>query len=98
MLCQLSYAARSVRVCDILELHESSSLDINVISIIMAFFVLVLCTPEGEYDICDVTLSVYSIHTYGKLEEYAKPLWPRPGIIFKLARCGYTRRVTSQIS
>jgi hypothetical protein len=33
---------------------------------------------SGEYDVCDVTLSVYN------------------RIFFKLARCGYTLRVTSQ--
>ena len=25
----------------------------------MIFSVLVLCTPEGEYDVCGVTLSIY---------------------------------------
>ena len=31
MLCQLSYAVRSVRVCDISERTDSSSFDINAI-------------------------------------------------------------------
>jgi hypothetical protein len=44
---------------------------------------------------CDVTLSVYP-HAPGKLEKYAWPPWP--GIFFKLARCGYTLRGTSQAS
>jgi hypothetical protein len=35
------------------------------------------------------------ISTPGKLEKYACPPWP--GIFFKLARCGYTLRVTSQM-
>jgi hypothetical protein len=43
------------------------------------FFVCVGAMYSGEYDVYDVTLSVY-------------PPWP--GIFFKLARCGYTLRVT----
>jgi hypothetical protein len=31
-----------------------------------------------------------------KVEKYSWPPWP--GIFFKLARCGYTLRVTSQAS
>ena len=41
MLCQLSYAVWSVRVCDISEQN------------------LVGVMYSGEYDACDVTLSVY---------------------------------------
>ena len=56
MLCQLSYAVRSVRVCDISELSlvpstsmQSSNHDIFCVGVVYS----------GEYDICDVTLSVY---------------------------------------
>jgi hypothetical protein len=54
---------------------------------------------SGEYDACDVTLSVYPqcysecISTYVTLSVY-----PWSGIFFKPARCGYTLRVTSQAS
>ena len=55
MLCQLSYAVRSVRVCDISELSlvpsismQSSNHDIFCVGVVYS----------GEYDICDVTLSV----------------------------------------
>ena len=60
MLCQLSYAIRSVRVCDISELSLVPSIPIP--SSNMIFSVLVLCT-QGEYDACDVTLSVYPHRT-----------------------------------
>ena len=56
MLCQLSYAVRSVRVCDISELNlvpsismQSSNHDFFCVGVIYS----------GEYDVCDVTLSVY---------------------------------------
>ena len=42
MLCQLSYAVRSVRVCDISELNLVPSIQCNLV--IMIFSVLVLCT------------------------------------------------------
>ena len=78
---------------------------------------------SGEYDACDVTLSVYphraslkNMPGHGGNRTY--DLWntspmlcqrsyavrsvvrfpPWPGIFFKLARCGYTLRVTSQAS
>jgi hypothetical protein len=60
---------------------------------------------SGEYDVCDVTLSVYPHRAilkkyHGGNRTYdlwnASPPWP--GIFFKLARCGYTLRVTSQTS
>ena len=60
MLCQLSYAVRSVRVCDISELSLVPSIPIP--SSNMIFSVLVLCT-QSEYDACDVTLSVYPHRT-----------------------------------
>jgi hypothetical protein len=56
------------------------------------FFVLVLCTQVNMMFV--MLLWVY-ISTPGKLEKYACPPWP--GIFFKLARCGYTLRVTSQM-
>ena len=49
---------------------------------------------SGEYDACDVNLSVYPHRASSKLEKYAWPRWAR--IFFKLAWCGYTLRVTSQ--
>ena len=56
---------------------------------------------SGEYDACDVTLSVYPHRASlknmpDKLEKYPLPPWS--GIFIKLARCGYTLRVTSQAS
>ena len=66
---------------------------------------------SGEYDACDVTLSVYphraslkNMPDHGGNRTY--DLWntspmlcqPWSGIFFKLARCGYTLRVTSQAS
>jgi hypothetical protein len=49
---------KSVRVGDISELHESSSFDISVFQDMM-FFVCVGVMYSGEYDVCDVTLSVH---------------------------------------
>jgi hypothetical protein len=60
-----------------------------------------------KYDACDVTLSVYphraslkNMPDHGGIRTY--DLWntipPWSGIFFKLARCGYTLRVTSQAS
>jgi hypothetical protein len=46
---------------------------------------------SGEYDACDVTLSVYPHRASVRF-----PPWS--GIFFKLAQCGYTLRVTSQAS
>jgi hypothetical protein len=46
------------------------------------------------YDACDVTLSVYPHRA--SLNWASFPPWS--GIFFKLARCGYTLRVTSQAS
>ena len=77
---------------------------------------------SGEYDACDVTLSVYPHRTSLKnmpehggnrtydlwntspmLCQLSYAVWsvrfpPWSGIFFKLARCGYTLRVTSQAS
>ena len=61
---------------------------------------------SGEYDACDVTLSVYPHRASLKnmpdhggkicLTTLVRfPSWS--GIFFKLARCGYTLRVTSQV-
>ena len=57
MFCQLSYAVRSVRVCDISEQNLVPSIPMQ--SSNMIFFVCVGVVCSGEYDICDVTLSVY---------------------------------------
>jgi hypothetical protein len=46
----------------------------------------------GEYDACDVTLSVYPHRAS------LKNMPGHGGIFFKLARCEYTLRVTSQAS
>ena len=56
---------------------------------------------SGEYDACDVTLSAYqsvwqSIGLVFQRSYVRFPPWS--GIFFKLARCGYTLRVTSQAS
>ena len=77
MLCQLSYAVRSVRVSDISEQ--------NVVPSIPIFSVLVLCTQvSGEYNVRDVTLSVYwvsipkvvgSIPTVAGHIFQARPVW-----------------------
>ena len=61
MLCQLSYAVWSVRVCDISEQN---------------------LVPSWSVRVCDIS------------EQNLVP----SGIFFKLARCGYTLRVTSQAS
>ena len=50
---------------------------------------------SGEYDVCDVTLSVYPHRASLKKGRRLDSL-PWPGIFFKLARCVYTLRVTSQ--
>jgi hypothetical protein len=67
------------------------------------YFFCVGVVYSGEYDVCDVTLSVYphraslkNMPGHGpvnKAQDFAPP-WP--GIFFKLARCGYTLRVRSQ--
>ena len=74
----------------------------------MLFFI---CPRHIDYDACDVTLSVYphreslkNMPDHGGNRTY--DLWntspiripPWSGIFFKLARCGYTLRVTSQAS
>ena len=53
MLCQLSYAVRSVRVCDILEQNLVPS--ISMLSNNHDFF-CVGVVYSGEYDACDVIL------------------------------------------
>ena len=63
----------------------------------MIFSVLMQCTQVN------MMLVMFSecISTPGKLEKYVCPRWesnPWTGIFFKLARCGYTLRVTSQAS
>jgi hypothetical protein len=67
------------------------------------YFFCVGVVYSGEYDVCDVTLSVYphraslkNMPGHGpvnKAQDFAPP-WP--DIFFKLARCGYTLRVRSQ--
>ena len=56
MLCQLSYAVWSVRVSDISEQNQFLRYQCNLI--IMIFF-CVRVMYSGEYDACDVTLSLY---------------------------------------
>ena len=58
MLCQLSYAVRSVRVCDISELSLVPSISMQSSKLNHDFF-CVGVMYSGEYDACDVTLSVY---------------------------------------
>ena len=58
MLSPLSYTARSVRACDISELSLVLRYQCNLV--IMIYFCVVVMY-SGEYDVCDVTLSV--IHT-----------------------------------
>ena len=70
MLCQLSYAVWSVRVCDISEQNLVPS--ISMLS-------------NNNHDWASIPKDVGSIPTVS-------------GIFFKLARCGYTLRVTSQAS
>ena len=60
MLCQLSYAVRSVRVCDLSELSLVPSISMQ--SSNHDFSVLVFMY-SGEYDVCDVTASVYPHRT-----------------------------------
>ena len=57
MLCQLSYAVRSVRVCDISGLSLVPSLSMQ--STNHEFFPCVGVMYSGEYDVCDVTVNVY---------------------------------------
>ena len=56
MLCQLSYAVRSVRVCDISELSLVPSISMQSSNMI---FFCVGVMYSCEYDACDVTLSVH---------------------------------------
>ena len=56
MLCQLSYAVRTVQVSDISEQNLVPS--IRMQSSNMIFFCACV-VYSGEYDVCDVTLSVY---------------------------------------
>ena len=58
MLCQLSYAVWSVRVCDISEQNLVPSISM-LSNNNHDFSVLVSLMYSGEYDACDVTLSVY---------------------------------------
>ena len=52
---------------------------------------------SGVYDACDVTLSVYPHRASLKnMPDHGGSLIPT--VFFKLARCGYTLRVTSQAS
>ena len=64
MLCQLSYAVRSVLVCDISELSlvpsismQSNNHDFSCVGVMYS----------GEYDVCDVTLSVYPHQASSKI-------------------------------
>ena len=57
MLCQLSYAVWSVRVCDISEQNLVPS--VSMLSNNNHDFFCVGVMYSGEYDACDVTLSVY---------------------------------------
>ena len=56
MLCQLSYAVRLVRASDISEQNLVPSNQCNLVNMI---FFCVGVVYSGEYDVCDVTLSVY---------------------------------------
>ena len=88
MLCQLSYAVWSVRVCDISEQNLVPS--ISMLSINNHdFSVLVYCTQVNMMLV--MLLWVY-IHT----GQAWKICLTTVGI--NLARCGYTLRVTSQAS
>ena len=76
MLCQLSYVVWSVRVCDISEQNLVPSISM-LSNNNHDFSVLVY---SGEYDACDVTLSVYPYRTslknmpdYGGIRTY--DLW-----------------------
>ena len=60
MLCQLSYAVRSVRVCDISEQNLVPLISMQ--SCIIMIFFCVGVMYSGEYDACDVTLSVYPVY------------------------------------
>jgi hypothetical protein len=62
MLCQLSYEAKSVRVCVIYFGTKSSIPSIPMCSMIMIFlcvFFFMLYMYSGEYNVLVVTLSVY---------------------------------------
>ena len=56
MLCHLSYAVRTVRVSDISEQNPFPSIRMQSSNMIFFHAGVVY---SGEYDVCDVTLSVY---------------------------------------
>jgi hypothetical protein len=70
------------------------------------FFFCIGVMYSGEYDACDVTLSVYPHQASLKIclttvVQRSKVVGSFPTVvrhIFKLAWCGYTLRVTSQAS
>ena len=69
MLCQLSYAVRSVQVCDISEQNLVPSIPIFDIFCVVVMY-------SGEYDACEVTLSVYPHRASLK----NMPVLPLPGM------------------
>ena len=84
MLCQLSYAVRSVRVCDISELSLVPSMSMQ--SIVIWFFLCWCCVLRWIW-----CLWCYSecISTPGKLEKYAWPRWesnlrPLPNPVYSI--------------
>ena len=56
MLCQLSYAVRSVRVCDISEPSLVPSISMQFSNTIFSVLIVIYA---GEYDVCYATMSVY---------------------------------------
>ena len=72
MLCQLSYAVRSVRVCDISELSLVPSISMQ--SNNHDFGGVGVYSQVNITDVCDVTPSVYHAHQ-ASLKKYAWPRW-----------------------
>ena len=66
----------SVRVCDISELSLVLRYQCNLV--ILIFFCVVVMYP-GEYDVCDVTLSVYPHRCQATFLTSAKYLTKRKG-------------------
>ena len=82
MLCQLSYAVWSVRVCDISEQNLVPSISMLSIS-------MYTNRPDRVAQLVEHWASIPKV--VGSIPTVS-------GIFLKLARCGYTLRVTSQAS
>ena len=83
MPCQLSYAVRSVRVCDISELSlvpsismqsSNQSLFVCLFVCLNSFYMIFFCVGvvySGEYNVCDIIVSTQHQHRRKSYRNYS---------------------------